>query len=203
MKKRIIANMWSIVIFNILIALYFSKGANKTEWWVQLIIAVVPAIIAAVVIFIISRRSQINDNTYQVSRLIDRLGLHSDKTLNAEITDKFYSIHSDIGRNENSSLTKQHEEMKKILMKEIELAERRYKKEDDRIRNFTIEQHNMNESIKQFKLFLESWEQMAEDTNNQSIRINKLEKENQALRERNRALTEQIEQLKDDQEQEW
>lgn len=89
---------------------------------------------------------------------------------------------SDIGRNENSSLTKQHNEMKHMLIKEIEVSERRYKDEEDRIRSFTTEQHNINKSLEDFKLFMESWQRLAANSHNQNIRIIELEKENQILK---------------------
>lgn len=174
-EKALIINMWVCTIWGIFAALYYSKGAIYMAWWQTLLITIIPSVITAIVTLCISRKSQINNNTNQVNKLIEKMGLKNDRTLSADISDKFDNIIADIGRCENSSLTKQHKDLKHILVKEIEVSERRYKEEEERIKKFSIEQHNTNESIQQFKLFMESWQRMAEKINEQEIRIRELE----------------------------
>ena len=190
--KRIITliNMWSCTIWGIFIVLLCFKGVLSMEWWQTILVAIIPAAISSAVTWYINRKSQINSNTYQISKLIERLGIKEDKTLHADISDKFDSIISDIGRNENSSLTKQHSEMKEMLVTEIELSERRYKDEEGRIRNFTLEQHNINKSLEEFKLFMESWKRMAEQVNKQELTIAELQTENKVLKDKFSKMTE-------------
>ena len=86
-------------------------------------------------------------------------------------------------------LTKQHKSIKKALNKEIQLIEQRYAEEENRIRAFNSQQHDMLQTITQFRLFMDSWTRISEDNNKLNLRINQLEqkiaeqtKENEKLK---------------------
>lgn len=91
-------------------------------------------------------------------------------------------ISDDIGRNGESSLTKQHTSMISMLEKDIEASNKRYADEEGRIRDFTMEQHNMAETIKDFQLFMDSWKRMAAEVNALNAKVAALEKENIELK---------------------
>ena len=160
-----------------------------TPWWVTLLAAIVPAVLTCIVTLYLSRKSQVNNNVQALKEFSRQLGLNDEKTLALNISEKFNSISADIGRNDNPSLTKQHEYLQGLLQREIETSERRYTEEEKRIKDFTVEQHIMSKTIEDFRMFLESWQRMASDINQMQYRINILEIENSRLQEENRKLS--------------
>ncbi|WP_295217989.1 hypothetical protein [Ruminococcus sp.] len=159
-----------------------------TPWWVTLLAAVIPAALSCVVTLFISRKSQINKNSDSIKSLSKSVSKLKD-------SQKKYceSISDEIGRTINDkTLTAQHADLQNMLQKEIDVAERRYMEEEKRIRNFTVEQHNMAEAIEDFKLFIESWQRLTSDVNNLNSQINRLEQENEELREKNKELNRTI-----------
>ena len=75
------------------------------------------------------------------------------------------------------------------MKKEINTVERRYTEEENRIRTFNSQQHDMLQTITQFRLFMDSWTRISEDNNKLNLRINQLEqkiaeqtKENEKLK---------------------
>lgn len=98
-------------------------------------------------------------------------------------------LSKDIGKTpDDRTLTGQHKDMQALIQKEIDTAERRYIEDEQRIRNFTAEQHNMVKVINEFKLFMDSWERLASENSDMQQKIYMLEgkiyskeKENQSL----------------------
>lgn len=189
MKKYVAVNLIANCVYTICFVIYLNIGSgNMTPWWVTLLAAIVPAVLTCIVTLYLSRKSQINRNIGVLKKFSRQLGLNDNKPLVIDVSDKFRAISNDIGRGDRPSLTKQHEYIQKLLQKEIDVGKRRYIEEENRIRNFTVEQHNMNETIKDFQLFMESWQRMASDLNDMQHKINTLEIENDYLKEENQEL---------------
>lgn len=189
MKKYVAVNLIANCVYSTCFVIYLNIGSyNMAPWWVTLLTALVPAALTFIATLYISRKSQLNKNIGILKKFSRQLGLNDQKPLVVDISEKFRAISNDIGRNDRPSLTKQHENIQSLLQKEIDTAERRYIEEEKRIRDFTVEQHNMNDTIKDFRLFIDSWQRMASDTNQMQHRINKLEIENSQLKEENREL---------------
>lgn len=170
-----------------------SKAGGSTMF--DNIIEIVTAIgaILAPVITIIAMGRKTNDKVDSLKNKINHfqkdIGSFPKNSLCGYLEDSQNQIRFDIGRNDNASLTKQHEFLQKLLIKEIDTAERRYNEEEKRVRDFTTEQHNMNETLESFRLFMESWKRMASDMSNMQHKINTLEIENEHLKEENRELS--------------
>lgn len=190
MKKYVVINLIGNCIYSTCFIIYLSiRSDNMTPWWVTLLAAIVPAVLTCIVTLYLSRKSQVNNNVQALKEFSRQLGLNDEKTLALNISEKFNSISADIGRNDNPSLTKQHEYLQGLLQREIETSERRYTEEEKRIKDFTVEQHIMSKTIEDFRMFLESWQRMASDINQMQYRINILEIENSRLQEENRKLS--------------
>ena len=139
------------------------------------IITAVAAIIAPI-IAIVSMSRKTND---KIDNLIRTVGTFSDQTLCGYLKS---TRENDLGKtNEDRSLTGQHKDMQSMLQKEIDTAERRYTESEARIRNFTAQQHNMAETINQFRLFMESWERLASENSDLKRRIVILENQVEEL----------------------
>lgn len=154
------------------------RDDTMTPWWVTIIAASVPAVLTCLATLYISRKSQINKNTSSLKKIARQMGLNNKQTLSKSITDKFETISDNIGKSANDkTLTGQHKDLQDLLQKEINIAERRYIEEENRIRNFTSEQHDMAKTITEFRLFMDSWTRMSADMNKLNFRIQQLEQE--------------------------
>lgn len=152
-------------------------------WWSTIIIGIVPSVLTCFVTLYVNRKSQVKKNTEEIQILSRRLGLDDKEALSSKLESQYQSILKEIGKTDNDkTLTGQHRDMRTLLQREIRTAERRYTEEEARIRNFTIEQHNMAKTIQEFHLFMESWERLAADNNDLLARISKLEQENEILK---------------------
>ena len=183
-----------IIISETFIFLYWiinSGGKIMSDSTLNIILAAA-AIIGPIITFILSRKSQISKNTEAIQRLARQLGVNDDITFHKEFTEQYETIIGNIGRGDKSTLTAQHDDLRNMLQKEIDVAERRYTEEEKRIRNFTAEQHNMAETIEDFKLFIESWQRLTSDMNDLNYQICRLEQENEELREKNKELKSQL-----------
>lgn len=144
-------------------------------------------------------------NAQQTNKKINdlKIGTFRGQTLCNFLFNQFNSIHNDIGKGDGPSLTKQHKSIKKALNKEIQLIEQRYAEEENRIRAFNSQQHDMLQTITQFRLFMDSWTRISEDNNKLNLRINQLEqkiaeqtKENEKLKNHISALENENRKLK-------
>lgn len=145
-------------------------------------------------------------NAQKTNKKIDdlKIGKFHGQTLCNFLFNKFNTIHNDIGKTSNDkTLTGQHKDLQKLLQKEIETAERRYTEEEKRIRNFNSDQHDMLQTITQFRLFMDSWTRISEDNNKLNLRILQLEqkiaeqiKENENLKNHISALENENRKLK-------
>lgn len=89
------------------------------------------------------------------------------------------------------------------MKKEINTVKRRYTEEENRIRNFNSQQHDMLQTITQFRMFMDSWTRISEDNNKLNLRINQSEqkiaeqtKENEKLKNHISALENENRKLK-------
>ncbi len=163
----------------------FVCGNEKISmpWWGAIIIAIVPSVLICFITLYVNRKSQIKKNTEEIQTLNRRLGLDDKEALSSKLESQYQSILRGIGKtDDDKTLTGQHRDMRTLLQREIRTAERRYTKEEARIRNFSIEQHNMAKTIQEFHLFMESWKRLAADNNDLLDRISKLEQENEELK---------------------
>lgn len=166
MQKQLALYLTGNCIYStVFVILMCRKGDIMTPWWVTLLAAIIPSAVTALVTLYVSRKSQLKENTAGLNDLSNTVTWHMN------------SISSDIGRNENSSLTKQHQDMLAMLQKEIETTERRYDEEERRIRDFTFEQHNIHKTIEEFRSFMNSWELLVSDTSTLNQRLDILEKQ--------------------------
>ena len=115
------------------------------SWWQNLIIAIIPSALTAIVTLLLSKQSQINKNTEALNKLSEKLGLN-----NKKINDKFKTICDDIGRNDNSSLTKQHMNIEKTISHSFEVIAKRYENEDIVYRQFTAQQKDLKNTLDSF-----------------------------------------------------
>lgn len=180
MKPLIFLWLFNAIYTTTVIFLY--GGNSSMEWWQTLLIAILPALITGVITLIVSRQSQINKNTQKIDRLSAQIGTDDSISLKTEMSKSFNSIISDIGRNDNSSLTKQHSEIIQILQKEISVLERRYEDEDRRIRNLDARQIETYKIVQDFSLFLDSWKAQTDEIQVQKERITVLLDENKKLK---------------------
>ena len=169
-------------IATFLISTLIIRSKNDMNFWQTIIVTLISAIGTGLITFFAtsygSRRSQIQKNTEALERLSRQLGVGDEQTLKKYID----GISDDIGRNGESSLTKQHTAIINTLEKDIEASNRRYEDEEGRIRNFTLEQHNIAETIEDFRLFMDSWERLTADINTLNAKVLLLEDENKELK---------------------
>lgn len=157
-----------------------------TPWWVTLLAAVIPSVLSCIVTLFISRKSQINKNSDSIKALSKSVSKLKD-------SQKKYceNISSEIGRTINDkTLTAQHPDLQNMLQKEIDIVEQRYEDEEKRIRDFTLEQLNMNEKVENLKLIMESWKRLSEENNYLKREILRSEKEIEELKTKNKILKE-------------
>lgn len=179
---------FNAIYTTLFVILVCGNEVTMTPWWITLLAAVIPTILSCIVTLFLSRKSQINKNSDSIKSLSKSVSKLKD-------SQKKYceNISSEIGRTINDkTLTAQHADLQNMLQKEIDVAERRYTEEEKRIRNFTAEQHNMAETIEDFKLFIESWQRLTSDMNDLNYQICRLEQENEELREKNKELKSQL-----------
>lgn len=175
-----------------IISYHLTRTGELIMWDNIVSIATAVTAIIAPIIAIITMSRKTNNKIDKLQKRIGYfqkdIGFFDNNTLCGYLLDSQKNIIFDIGRNDRPSLTKQHESIQNLLQKEIDTAERRYSEEEKRIRDFTVEQHNMNDTIKDFRLFIDSWQRMAFEINEDKQRINKLEIENSQLKVENREL---------------
>lgn len=198
MKKSYYFSIWACTIWGILVALnysYFQGDKQNTDdttvdFIQKLIIAILPAFITGLVTFLIGRKSRINNLSNNIDELKNLIGSQEGTTLTKYVSDTFYSIKEDIGRQDRGSLSKQHDNLQNMLKKEIELIEKRNDSDTNRLLKFDNEQQNIDNAINQFILFQKSWykqvntitELQAENSKLNAI-IKEKERENDAIRE--------------------
>lgn len=120
------------------------------SFYESLIIAAIPTLIGIIGTYLITYKSNITDNTKALENLSDRIGLDKELTLKKSIENKFTSISNDIGRADNSSLTKQHNEIKQSIQKSFSVIEKRYSDEDAEYRKFTQNQYDLKKTLDNF-----------------------------------------------------
>lgn len=145
-------NLITNIVWTYILLIWLLMGGKIMEMsFVQaLIIAVVPAAIAGAVTYITTRKSQLKENTNELNKLRQCLGLKEDQTLQNQITSQFETITSDIGRRDNASLTKQHQEIENCIKKSFSVIQNRYDREDNAYRKFKTEQYDLKEILDNF-----------------------------------------------------
>lgn len=212
MKELVKCLMWSFVLSTLVCCFYWfsyffikEELNNDMEFFMdKLLVPIITGLITLLVTLIstllVNRKNQTTKLTETVDKLNQRLGEFKNRTLEnmlgnmdkSSVNDYLNEILSDIGLtpvNNPHSLTKQHDEMKNVINKEIEVVEKRYIEEEKRLNNFSIEQHNTAKTLEEFKLFMESWERTTEERNKLVIENIKLKEENRELIHRVKELT--------------
>ena len=196
-KLATIYVMFNVIYSTLFIIFVCGNEAFMIHWWVTLIAAIVPAVLTLIGSLTLSRRSQLRKNTEEIQKLARQLGVNDEKTFHAEFSEQYNKIMDNIGKTPNDkALTGQHQDMLNILQKDFQVINRRYEKEDESYRSFTMQQKDLKETLDNFsrdyakiinedgKLFNENI--VLRDTNR------KLEAENKQLRteiEKNREIT--------------
>ena len=172
-------------------------------WWLTLIIALVPAVIAGAVTLHISRKSQLNKqadamrSTEQKAKPEQRPSPEQQPSKEfAVLKEQLDAIQKDIGKTpDDKTLTGQNKDLKELLQKEIETAERRYTESDKRLRDFTLAQHNTAKVVKLFRDFLDSWEVLTGEYNDISSQNLALKEQVESLQEEQQRLQQEIRRL--------
>ena len=204
MNKYVRANIIFNSIWTTIIVIWLCEREEHTSFIQDLLTAAIPASIGAAATLFTLRNSQINKNTAVLKKIARQMGLNNEQSLSKSISDKFNAVFDNIGKSsDDKTLTGQHKDLQKLLQKEIETAERRYTEEEKRIRNFNSDQHDMLQTITQFRLFMDSWTRISEDNNKLNLRIHQLEqkiaeqiKENENLKNHILALENENRKLK-------
>lgn len=204
MEKYIAHNLMFNCIYSTIFVIFASIGGHMVPYWVTILAAVIPSLITGIVTVYVNRKSQVNRNTEALKKLTEVLE-NREKGLKEtwkDFTEKQLGIAPD-----DKTLTGQHKDMTDLLEREIKTAERRYKEEEKRIRDFTYEQHDMVKTMKDFRLFLDSWERMASEFHEMRFRITELEHQNDQLQQEkemlereNRLLLEEAESSEDEEQ---
>ena len=193
LESYLLINLLGNYIYSTFFAIFiYGRDDIVMPWWGNLIAYIVPSVLTCLVTLYISRKSQVNTNTETLFKLVHQLKSHKKK------------ISEDIGKTPNDkTLTGQHKDLQELLKKEINTVERRYTEEENRIRTFNLQQHDMLQTITQFRLFMDSWTRISEDNNKLNLRINQLEqkiaeqtKENEKLKNHISALENENRKLK-------
>lgn len=150
MNKYLYANIGFNSVWTSVIILWLISEENTMSFTESLIIAAIPTITGIIGTYLVTYKSNIKDNTKALKNLSDRIGLDKDLTLKKSIENKFNSISDDIGRTDNSSLTKQHNEIKQSIQKSFSVIEKRYSDEDAEYRKFTQNQYDLKKTIDNF-----------------------------------------------------
>lgn len=176
---------------------------------------ILPAIIAGVISLIsgllLARHSQIKKNTAAIGELSRQLGDFSERSLSNRIgnadklslSDQYSDIMESMKNatgvdKDRPSLSKQHEDLSKLLEKEIDIVEKRYDEENKKIQSFSFQEKDIYDKIEDLKTLMQSWLELTEDTKQMQIKIyeleadlkdsqtelSRLEKENSVLQEK-------------------
>ena len=189
MKKYIVVNLYDNFIYITFFTVYICIGGIEISWWINLATAVIPSFLTGIITLHTSRKSQMNTNTNTLKKLCNRLGISHEKTLTQTINDKFDSISADIGRNDNSSLTRQHMDMEKNILQSFKIIEKRYENEDATYRNFTQNQYDLKKTLDNFS---KDYYEHIKNENQLKVQISELTAENQKLHEQIKTLQKQI-----------
>ena len=174
MNKYAYANIIFDFIWTSVIVYLLIMEENSMSFTESVLVATIPTVVGIAGTYFATSRSNVNKNTNVVRKLTEKLGISKSQTLTKSIEDKFNSIHNDIGRGEGSTLTKQHKAIEKKLNKEIQLIEQRYDEEKNQLADFNSEQHDIAETIKDFRLFMESWLKATAENNDLKVHITEL-----------------------------
>ncbi len=147
----------------------------------EILIAVLPALITGLITFVLTRKSQIRKNTEVIENLSKHIGSKEEQSLE----DLIRSIKDDIGRQSDSSLTRQHQNINKQIEKNFGVINNRYEREDEQYRLFTREQHNLKETLDNFSKDYMNNIQIIDKLQSEKI---KLEHELEKMREENNNL---------------
>lgn len=164
----IIGFVWSYIL---IVWLLIGEITMDMSFGETLIIALAPSVISGVVTYVTVKKSQLKANTEELKKLSHYLGLREDQTLQNQIVGQFESISNDIGRNDNATLTKQHQNIEDCIEKSFKVIQTRYDEEDNTYRKFTTQQYELKRILDNF----------SRDYAEQIRRADELEKRNAEL----------------------
>lgn len=147
----------------------------------EILIAVLPALITGLITFVLARKSQIRKNTEAIENLSKHIGNKEEQSLEGLIR----SIKDDIGRQSDSSLTRQHQNINRQIENSFGVINNRYEREDEQYRLFTREQHSLKETLDNFSKDYMNNLQIIDNLQSEKI---KLEDELEKIREENNNL---------------
>ncbi|MFT3950653.1 MAG: hypothetical protein QM689_01595 [Oscillospiraceae bacterium] len=105
----------------------------------SVLLAILPAVFAAIITFLLQRRSYIGTNTKKIEDLIQKIGNSSDR-----------SLQSMVGVNNDASLSRQHQNIEGEIKKSFGLILDRYDNEDKAYRSFSIQQRDLKQTLDNF-----------------------------------------------------
>jgi len=190
------------LVWSYILVVWLLMGERMMEFnFIQtILIAVAPAAITGIVTYVAAKSSQLKDNTAELKKLNERLGLSEEQTLWKQIASGFEVISNDIGRKDDSSLTKQHRQIEANIEKSFGMIQQRYDKEDARYRKLTLQQYDLKKILDGFSRdYLEQISQVDELTKKNETLLQKvtvLSTQNDMLKSINERLQEENDMLK-------
>lgn len=191
----ILSEIWMFVCPAINLILLYTGGYKNMPVWASILCALITAGIPSAVTLILSRKSKLTRNTESLENLSTSIESYKKEQkedlfkLESMVNERYNWISAKMGKGINDkTLTAQHGDLQALIQKEIDLSEKRYTDEEERVRKFTKKQKDMARTVNEFKLFLDSWQQLADCENSLLERIEQLERENGDLRAFNQEL---------------
>lgn len=183
----------SLIISCFAIAIYsLSEGAFNMDWWLAIIVAVIPALITGLFTAFVSRKSQIKKNTATLEKLTSSIGEFEKGTLSntigADSADR--SIVAQIGITANDkSLTGQHKDIMENLKMIMDFIASKSNDEKLRFAKFTAKQKDTKKKVEEISDFLKDWERLNSEVSELRVRLAEKEAENKILYEKIRILS--------------
>lgn len=193
----VICVLWSCFLITWLLLGEWIMGFNFVQ---TMLIALAPSVITGGVTYIIAKKSQMKENTAELKVLIERLGLSGEQTLQKQIISGFETISNDIGRRDDASLTRQHQQLEANIEKSFNAIQQRYDKEDNEYRKLSLQQYELKKVLDSFSRdYLEQISQvdvLEKENENLLRQIDELSNQNIVLKNENQRLQEENDVLK-------
>ena len=157
---------------------------------IEIIKVAIPAVVAFIGVFLITRKNKHNKITEAINKLIRQLGMNDEETLKHELSSQYNNVMESIGRGGKASLTEQHAHLESCIQESYKTIEDRYKKEDDAYALFTSQQRDlaetMNNFTKDYKETISDRNRLLIENETLKKRLETLQAENKMLRELSR-----------------
>ncbi len=183
-KTQLITLIIMLTTAAVLSAVYIPKGSdqmNIKDVIVQIIIILCTGLVTYIVSWLLSRRSQLHQNTAAIDKLIERLGrfesrtlenmlgITTDESLSGQFKQVVKKLNDDMGVDKaHPSLSFQHDTILDYLRKKDKTAEQR-------LAAFSLTDKNIHNSLEEIKLFFSDWEiktDIINQLNEENVRLN-------------------------------